>query len=478
MMKKRYLIYISLLSLSTLLFSCKDNWETHNEVENVDNTVNISQKLATEANLSVFNGFVKSTGYDVILANSQNYTVWAPTNSALAGLDPAVVADATKLKDFVANHIALSTYPVSKKIDTVRIKLLNNKYANLVANKFEEATIAGEGLFVKNGVIHTIDQALVTKANIWDYMLASADAPLQRDFIKNLSIQVIDTANATIIGYNTNGNPIFAPNPPLISRNTYWINVADLRDESKQFTYFMLEDAAYTSESAKLASYYPSIDANQSANFYVVKDLTISGVYTADKLPDTLLSVRGVKVPINKTNISKTYKASNGIVYVLKALPFRLKDKVPEFKIEGERPINFSASRTVLYRTKLDNTGKSYNDITVYDHRYAEFGVFYTKTNLPVAKYKVYARAISGGPGDAQIAAFTQRYFFYNPTTLAYTLFYTHPVVPLTYTEVYCGEYTPTQFGPLQFRLTSANSTGKDVNTLILDYLRFEPVLP
>lgn len=479
MMTKKYFIYIALLSISTVLFSCKDNWEVHNEVENVDNTVDLAQKLATQTNLSVFNGYVKTTGYDKLLANSQNYTVWAPTNTALANLDAAIIADPVKLKDFVANHIALTTIPVSKKVgDTIRIKLVNDKYATIIGSKFEEANIVGDGLFVKNGVLHTLDQAVATKANIWNYMLTSTDAPLQSNYISNLSTTVIDSANATIIGYNASGSPIFAPNPPMVSRNTYWVNVADLRDESKQYTYFMLQDAAFTSESTKLNTYYPSVDPNLNSSFYLVKDLTVKGLYTVDKLPDTLLSVKGVKVPINKSTIVKSYTASNGIVYVVNALPFRLKDKVPEFKIEGEKPIGFNASKTVLYRTKVDNLGKTFNDIEVYNHAFAEFSIFYNKPNLPVVKYKVYARAISGLPGDSQTAAFTQRFFIFNTTTLAYTLFYTHLVNPLTYTEVYMGEYTPAQFGLFNFRLTSANSTGKDVNTLILDYVRFEPVLP
>jgi uncharacterized surface protein with fasciclin (FAS1) repeats len=479
MMTKKYLIYISLLSISTLLFSCKENWEMHNEVVNADNTINVADKLAAQTNLSVFNGYVKTTGYDKLLASSQNYTVWAPTNAALTGLDPAIIADPTKLKDFVANHIALATYPVSKKAgDTLRVKLLNNKYATLIGSKFEEATISGEGQFVKNGVLHTIDQAVATKANVWDYMLTSTDATLQTDYIKNLSTTVIDSASATIIGYKSNGDPIFAPNPPMISRNTYWVNVADLRDETQQYTYFMLQNAAFTSESAKLSTYFPSIDPNLNAFFFLAKDLTVKGLYTADKLPDTLMSIKGVKVPINKASIVKSYRASNGIVYVLNALPFRLQDKIPAFKIEGEKPTSFTSTKTILYRTKLDNVGIPYSDIEVYNHAVAEYGVFYNRPNLPVVKYKVYARAISGAAGDSQIANFTQRYFFYNPTSLAYTLFYTHPIVPLTYTETYCGEYTPAQFGPLLFKLTAANSTGKDVNTLILDYLRFEPVLP
>ncbi|KLT67414.1 fasciclin domain-containing protein [Pedobacter sp. BMA] len=480
-MNKKYLIYITLLALSMGLYSCKDNLEVHNEITNADNTVDLSQRLDTQGDLSIFNGYVKSTGYDKLLATAQNYTVWAPTNTAIASLDPAIAADPVKLKEFVGNHIALSLYQVSvKPNDTLRIKLMNDKYGNFINSTFEEGNIVGSGQFVKNGVLYKIDQPVPSKLSIWDYMQQSTDANLQKNYINALSISVIDSANATIIGYNASGTPIFAPNPPMIARNTYWVNVADLRDESQQYTYFMLQDAAFAAESAKLSSFFSPIDPNQNAAFYVVKDLTVKGVYTLDKLPDTLISVRGAKVPLNKANVVKSYRSSNGIVHVLRALPFRVKDKVPEFKIEGERLVNISASRTVLYRTKLDDKGKEYKDIEVYNHGISEFGVFYSRANLPVVKYKVYSRAISGALGDSQVAAFTQRYFIFNlnSTTPGYTLAFTHLVNPLTYTETYLGEYTPGSFGPLLLRLTSAASTAQNVNTLILDYLRFEPVLP
>lgn len=478
-MNRKYLIYIILLGLSTALFSCKDNWEQHNEITAVDYSIDLATKIAAQANLSIFNGYLKSTGYAELLASSQNYTVWAPDNEALAGLDAAIVSDPVKLKDFVANHIALTTIPVSKKAgDTLRVKLLNKKYATIIGSKFEESNISGNSQFVKNGVLHIVDQAVATKMNIWEYMLGSTAATLQSTFINNLSIAVIDTANATIIGYNTLGEPIFAPNPPTIQRNTYWINVADLREESQQYTYFMLRNEAFLTETAKLSSYYPSQDPNIGASFNMVKDLTVKGLYTLGQLSDTLLSVKGVKVPVNKAAIIDSYRASNGIVYIVNALPFRLKDKVPGFRIEGESPLAFSATRTALYRTKLDSLGTAFNDIEVYDHKVAEFSIYYSKINLPVVKYKVYGRAISGLAGDSQVAAFTQRIFIYNPAALTYNLFYTHLVTPLTYKETYMGEYTPEQFGPLHLKLTSANSVSVNVNTLILDYLRFEPVFP
>jgi len=475
-MKKN--ILNSILLLSTLIWfgSCKNAIDEHNEIVNIDYSTDLFQKIAAQPSLSKFNEYVKRTGYDQLLASSQNYTVWAPTNDALASLDASIVADPVKLKNFVANHIALTSIPASKNLnDTSRVLLLNGKYATIIGRNYEEAGIIGNPSFVKNGALYTIDKAVPTKQNVWEYMLNSTEAPLQTAFISNLSTQVIDSANANIIGYNSSGNPIFAPNPPMVPRNTYWVNVADLRVESQQYTFFMLQDAAYEAERTKLTPYFPGLNS-----YTLVRDLTVKGLYTLDKLPDTLQSVRGVKIPITKSNIVNSYRASNGIVYVVSALPFRIKDKVPTFKIEGEKPYGFRTDKTgnTYYRTKLDNNGILYKDIEVYNHAFAEFYIEYRYATMPVVKYKVYARAISGAAGDSQVINFTQRYFVYNPTTLVYDLFATQLVTPLNYTEVYLGDYTPQQLGTLQLRLTAANSTSVNVNTLILDYLRFEPILP
>jgi uncharacterized surface protein with fasciclin (FAS1) repeats len=479
MMTNKHLTYIVLFSITILLFGCKDKWDLHTEIQDIDKTINLNQKIANQPNLSLFNDFLKRTGYDKILSNSQNYTVWAPENNALSGLDPAFVADTAKLRSFVANHIALTTIPVSQKLDdTTRVKLLNNKFATIIGRKFEETNIIGEAMFVRNGVLHTLEQAVPVKFNVWEYMLSTNDAPLQTNYISNLSTTVIDTANATVVGFNTNGTPIFSPNSPTVSRNTYWINVADLRDESQEYTFFMLQDAAFTAETNKLTSFYPSTNPNLNASFFVAKDLAVKGVFPLTKLPDTLVSVTGGKIPINRANIVKSYRASNGIVHVVRALPFRLQDKVPTFRIEGEMPSGFTANRAVLYRLKLDNLNRPFRDIQAYNHLTAEFGIFYTRPNLAVARYRVFARAIVGLTGDPQTVAFTQRYFIFNSTTNLFTLAFTQVVAPLTFNEVLLGEFTPAQFGNLQLRLTAANSTAQNANTLALDYLRFEPVLP
>lgn len=475
-MKINHLKTLICISFLLAFMACKNTMDEHVEVINTDNTINLTDKIAQEPNLSKFSSFLKTTGYDALLASSQNYTVWAPTNEALAGLDPAIVNDAAKLKDYVANHIALTTVLAPKnQNDTIRVALINKKYANITQNTFEEATVSTAAKFVKNGAFYMIDKPVPTKLNVWDFMLSSADAPLQTNFISNISVMVIDTANATIIGYDGDGRPIFEPNSPMIARNAYWNNVADLRTESQQYTFIMLQDAAFVNESNKLTPYYTTDD-----KFNLVADFTFLGCITPNRLPDTLVSIKGVKVPIQKSAIVKTYKASNGIVYVLNNLSIPLKNKIKTFKIEGENPSFFRSNRSgnTFYRLKLDNQGLPYKDIQVYNHGTAEFYINYTRPALPLVKYKVYARAISGAAGDSQVTTYTQRYLFYDPIAVNYTLFATQNVAPLTYNEVYLGEYTPTQYATLNFRLLAANSSSVNVNTLILDYLKFEPVLP
>ena len=158
-MKKNIRNILLLLGALVALNGCKDKMDEHIEIVNVDNTVDVFQKLSAQPNLSKFSDFLRSTGYDQLLSSSQNYSVWAPTNDALEGLDAAIIADPVRLKDFVANHIALTTITAPKTLtDTVKVALLNKKFATITGDKYEDATVSGKGQFVKNGVVYAINR--------------------------------------------------------------------------------------------------------------------------------------------------------------------------------------------------------------------------------------------------------------------------------------------------------------------------------
>src|SRR5688572_30518093 len=98
-----------LVAVCALVFSACKKWDDHVEVTNQDLKQNLLQAISADANLSTFRELIKKTGLDSLLQSSKTFTVWAPVNSALQNLDPAIINDNTQLKAFVLNHISFQS---------------------------------------------------------------------------------------------------------------------------------------------------------------------------------------------------------------------------------------------------------------------------------------------------------------------------------------------------------------------------------
>src|SRR5690606_27824996 len=115
----------------------------------------------------------------------------------------------------------------------------------------------------------------------------------------------------------------------------------NLRDESKNFTLFVLQDEAWQSEVNKFKP-YANVSGNADsttkvAGWIVVKDLAVEALYkSASEIPDTVVSRSGVKVGIDKSAIVSTIKTSNGVVYVMNRLEVPLHNKFRDIIIEAE----------------------------------------------------------------------------------------------------------------------------------------------
>jgi hypothetical protein len=74
--------------------------------------------------------------------------------------------------------------------------------------------------------------------------LSTANAPVkQSTYMLSLFQKVFDTTNAVVIGVDPNtGAPIYQPGTDSIFTNLYWNKVYDLRDEKKQYTFFILTE--------------------------------------------------------------------------------------------------------------------------------------------------------------------------------------------------------------------------------------------
>lgn len=453
-MNKNIFCALLLMIFSGLLFTGCKKWDKHTAANDPNITKDLFQRIQENADLSKFAELLVKSGYDKTLTSSQTYTVFAPVNAALATLDPAIVNDADKLRLFVGNHITNQLQP-SKVTGQVRLQMMSGKYNNLQNQKLEDAAITTADQYAKNGLLHIIDKMAPVLPNAWAFLQSD---PLMPSKQKAFLLSQTDSTGT----------------------NAFLRNVYDLRDEKKQFTFFVLTDTSWDAEVNKYKPFFATGTADSTtalAANAVVSDFAVEGVYLPTAIPDTILSKFNTKLGIDKSAIVQTIKVSNGIVYLMKKLPVLPKHKFKQYVIQGEN-YDFSRAdrRNVTYlRDKVNPaTGAEFTDVLVFNHDIAEFYLGYRLRNVPSMKYKAYWVALHDNI-NSNTGTFRQKVGIggYTSTLLPYIT-----VQPNTYSEVYLGEFTLTSFrSVLDVFLTADNSTNDDANKITVDYIRLEPVL-
>lgn len=467
---------IFLIIALAMICGCK-KWDDHNAITSEGLKRDLYEQISQDPGLSRFAELLVKSGYDKVIVSSKTFTVFAPGNDALATLDPAIVNDPVRLKLFVGNHIANQSWFTASATSTLNIEMLNGKYHRMLAKTVEDAAITAADRAAKNGVVQVINKMLPALDNTWETIERSTAIPAkQKAYMLSLFRNVFDPTNAEQIGVNpTTGEPIYKPGTDSVRTNIFWRNVHDLRDESKRFTLFVLEDAAWDAEVTKLNPYFVTGTADSTkdlSSWEVVKDFAVDSAYTLQTLPDTLTSVSGVRVPIEKAQVKQTIQTSNGVIYVMGKIEVALETKLLSFRIEGEfyRAQSVDKRGNTYFRTRINPlTQLGFKDVLVFNHGTAKFNLNYRLRNLYSVKYKVYWVAVN----DFQTNNFTQKVGIGTPES---TLLDYVTVTPENYEEVLVGEFTLDAFQPLlDLYLTAANTTNAANSALVCDYIRLEP---
>lgn len=482
-------LLVGMLTIMVLV-SCSSPWDDRQEIDDANLKVTLNVAITNTAGTTQFTKLLVETGYDTILAASKTYTVFVPTDEAMAQVDPAILNDPETLKEFVGNHIALTAFSSVRDTEETQIKMFSTKYLVFKgATLIDDATIINANHYAANGVFHVIDKALTPKMNIWQYINSKAGTSAMSDYLlslKEFSIYASDAA----------GKAISAASPGIYSdslSNSYLKNVYNLNNEKNSYTLFLMEDDGYNAEVDKMKPYLikksndPAIDSTAIySKYFTLRDMAFGKKYERDQLPATLTSRFGVEVPIDKTQIvGQPIRLSNGIVYIMKKVDVSLGKRLLTTKIEGENLYaytSYSGSRNkIFYRDKVDPSGVFFNDVMVQDPGRGEFTLYYRAKDLYSTKYKVYWRAIN----DRQTNVFQQRLRIGGKSvTTGTTTTWTGALydVPLTnvelnnYNEVYLGEFTLAEAIDIDWiSLIAANNTVNGNNSLSLDYLKFIP---
>jgi len=479
----RYGILMLVFLAAGYFIACNKKWEEHNQITDAAIANNLYQAISKNASLTKFSDLLVKSGYDKIIATSKTYTVWAPTDQALASLDASIVSDSAKLKAFVGNHIANLAFPTGGADQ--RIAMLNGKYNLFAGNKFDSANISTANLYAANGVYHVIDKFIPRTDNCWEFVNNSTTYALFKAALTSLNYIYFDSTKATQIGANPiTGAPIWDSTNAKIARNTFLDQVQNIADEANQYTLFVLADNAFTTEFNKLSPWFKTAtnntdSTNKLTSYYLIKDLAVKGAYSAAQLPDTLLSTFGVKIPINKTKIVASYKTSNGYVHVMSEVNFALAYKFPPIIIEGENPSGFATtdrSFYTYYRVRTNpNTGLTFKDILMQNYGYANYYIRYRLQGVPAMHYDVSWVAINDvqtSPLWAQRLAIDSSSNPSMPTSFTKTIAYKdYSLVPLGQINLtnYRKNFDMFVIGP------TTSSTVSGINSISLDYIKLTP---
>jgi hypothetical protein len=479
MYNKKSLMWV-VLFFTFAIAGC-NKWKDHTAIGQQDLTINLLQAISANPDLSKFKEYINLAGLDSVLQASKTFTVWAPTNTALQTIDPAVVADKIKLKAFILNHISNQMYFTKDVTTSVRIQMLSGKYNNFSTIKFDEASLGVTDKYVSNGVLHTINAMAPPLQNIWEFINSTTAQYAQNAFIvSSLTYSFFDPSLAIIDSISVvTGLPVYRPGTGIVQRNLLTDRTYDLNKEDKQYTYFVMQDANFTLESDSLKPYYntggtPTTDLY--AKLTVVKDLVYDVPYqTPFAIPQPLVSKSGVSVPVNNVFVVDIKRMSNGYVYIMSKLDVPTKNKFLPILIEGENPTGFLSNDkrgNTNYRLRLNPvTGLNFTDILISGHAVNTFYSYYRTNETPTLKYQVYAKATN----EFQAAAFSQTINAWNTSLGALTGTLTHAVPLYTatgaYNEVYVGDITNSRFSTVDWRVTAV-TTGP----ILLDYIRLVPV--
>ncbi|MGF7137987.1 fasciclin domain-containing protein [Roseimarinus sediminis] len=339
-------------------FSCNDNWEEHYNEDNFDlPEYSLAQYIAEQSELSVFNEMLKVTAYDSLIGSSQTFTVWAPNNEALSGID---LNDYNKVLQVVQTHIARNKYSTTN-LSGKPVKMLSNKYLNITqgANGAEmgNVSIIQPNQPTKNGLVHVLNGYIPYQNNIWEHLQNAEGIDSLRNYLFGQTQKVFMPQLSLEIGVNDNGDPIY--DSVFVSHNQVLGIIGELDIEDSIYTMLTLKNDAWSDATSRIGKYFNFPDEfggverkNELVPLYTVKDLVFRGKIESPASLDSITSTTNTTFhnPDEIFGNTQGTSLSNGIVFQSDVFPYA--DTVAwfnEIRIEAENSQGRENSNSNVY---------------------------------------------------------------------------------------------------------------------------------
>lgn len=285
-MKARLFLNIT-MSLA-LLSSCQDNaWDDHYGTTDNTPSLNIMQLLEQNPQYSSFCQVIKSQHLDSLLTQDQSFTVWAPTNNAMATYQ----SDGNDIDHLLKNHINRFVYTMSDLTDTtlVRIKMLNGKFQDYQrsANGYTFAGVKVDNEQVAtNGIIKELSTIAPFYLNIYETIKSDNN---QTDslakYLTHFDDYTFDQTNSTAIGKNQYGQLVY--DSTFIYKNEWMHQYGSLYQEDSVYTVIMPTNEGWKAAYQAIKPYFRTFGTKESGSLSAINVPTRTYIVD-DALADSL----------------------------------------------------------------------------------------------------------------------------------------------------------------------------------------------
>lgn len=331
-MKLKNIMRMSLLLAASGAFmvSCNDQWDDHT---NVTGSVagSVYAAIEDEANLSTFKTMLQATGYDELLSGSNNYTVLAPTNDALAALG------SIDTLAIVRNHIAPLSYKAIQPED--RLLMLNGKGLQVSNADINETEVV-----CSNGVLRIANQVVLPLKNLYEFVAAYKDSYEMAAIIYAAGDSVMDPDKSIQKGVDpATGQAIY---DTVWMYQNLFLDSLKIDNENVDLTLVMLDDEDFHAIQKKYAKYMyqladaaSEVEGDSTATYAAAANSLIYDLVctSANAGAETLMAAfTGVKLDMSQAQVTEE-PASNGNVLFAKNVNVPIKNnKIKDIIVEGE----------------------------------------------------------------------------------------------------------------------------------------------
>lgn len=392
------------LVLSFGVISCGDDWDNHYKDDAYEGAdISMMEYLNNNSDLSTFVSMIESSGYDNLLETAQTFTVWAPSNAALEGID---LNDEQLVENIVKNHINRGRLATSG-INTGLVKMQSGKNLEVenVGGTYTigNAEVSEANIPLNDGLAHVLNGYAPYLNNLKEFIGSYEGLDSLKSYIEGYDDYEFDPVNSVVIDITEDGSRIY-DSVFIYNNEVLDILDAELYTEDSVYTTIYPNNTAWIEAYDRVKPYHnfiTELGGQEYSEYYsrliVVRDMIFRGKIEEPAAYDSIISTTGNKF-YNPSEIfanSDEVEASNGMMYVTDQMPYV--DTVSWFKkinVEAEESSSRQNSNSNVY------TRYSYHsDLNVSEDSYlyveptstsADPSVTFSINNILSAKYNIY----------------------------------------------------------------------------------------